>query len=294
VPARTKDLDTQNISEKMFEEYLRSVKIAEWDYEKEIPGTTKKPDYSLLVGGREHLFDVKEFRPEPTDPPLGSGAKRIPYEPVRQKIDEAREQFKGLKGYPCSLVLANLGKQGIMLVDWIIYGAMFGDVGIKMPFDPKTGMFSYNESGTAFGRSGKMVRYAEGNPIAPQNTTINAVLVLRHLGVGSRRLNLYYDRKEKELGRKLTWQELHDESVAARGAERDASLLALSVVVHENPAARVPLTRELPLGPFDERYGLDDKGALRRVLVGAELERLEAAEREGGGSSQDPLGLRKA
>jgi hypothetical protein len=75
-------------------------------------------------------------------------------------------------------------------------------------------------------------------------------------------------RGEKLLGRKLTALErLESAAIVDEPGE-------LRAVVHENPDARNPLTRDLFNGPFDERYGMDGS-CVRRVFVGSGIQRLE-------------------
>ena len=51
----------KNISELLFEEYLQSKGFGYFQFQKEMPGTLKKPDYSLSFRGQEILFEVKEL-----------------------------------------------------------------------------------------------------------------------------------------------------------------------------------------------------------------------------------------
>jgi len=55
-----------------------------------------------------------------------------------------------------------------------------------------------------------------------------------------------------------------------------AELRRVRVIVYENPFARIPLSRDLFRGPFDERFGEKD-GYLSRIFVGEEAERIETA-----------------
>ena len=99
-----------------------------------------------------------------------------------------------------------------------------------------------------------MYRYLDGQPIAAQNRTISAILVLRRYMVGAKRFEIAMKYKEKELGRKLELPEFWEEIERARGTALDLSLFQLRVIVHENPFARIQLPRELFRGPYDERY----------------------------------------
>lgn len=96
----------------------------------------------------------------------------------------------------------------------------------------------------------------------PENTTISAIVTLGRVPVGHRRLSIETKRIEKALGRSLTWGEhwefIHSEPSSQWISVRkkfDLRTKVLRVVVHENPFARKPLTRELFRGPYDERFG---------------------------------------
>lgn len=53
----------QNLTpgELCFEEYLGAQNLSDFEYEKERPGKERKPDYTVIIDGREYLFEVKDF-----------------------------------------------------------------------------------------------------------------------------------------------------------------------------------------------------------------------------------------
>jgi hypothetical protein len=162
-----------------------------------------------------------------------------------------------------------------------VYGAMLGNVGIQMPFDPQKGQLVAEEAKQEFyGGGGKMYRYVDQNPIGPQNRTISAIVVLDRLHLGQRRFLADVRRKEMRMGRTPSIEESSAMLEEARGTERDWGLLQLRTRVYENPYARIALTRELFNGAFDERYGEVD-GSIKRVFCGEEIRKLEAEEEEG-------------
>lgn len=265
-------------SELLFEDYLKASGLGYFRHERDVVGTRKRPDYSLSYKGQELFFEVKQFVPEPKDFSRGSGAYD-PYPPIREKIEAGRKKFKDIDGYVCCLVLFNAGKPLIHLSWKFIFAAMLGDLTIQMPFDRERGMVRVEEAQTTFGKRGKMRRYAGDEPIAAQNKTISAIIVLEHLPIGQRRLSAAAKRKGAELGRNLAVEEFWRFMESARGTERDPALFQLRVVVHDNPDAAYRLPADIFRGPFDERYGVRD-GMIVRVFAGEEVIRLEVEEEE--------------
>lgn len=177
--------------------------------------------------------------------PLGFGFYD-PYPRIREKIQEGREKFQEFKEFPCSLVLKNNCN---VLVDLetadIMLGSMYGDSGFTFPVDTKQGR-AVGPLKRAFLGRGKMVR-----PTYTQNTTISALITLRHVAVGM--------RQYRQMLKKLPGLSI-DETLAA-AAERfpnfDLGEKQLGVIVWESAVARIPLSRELFTGPYDERWGVD-------------------------------------
>jgi hypothetical protein len=225
--------------ELLFQAYLDAMRYA-YEFEKEFPGKSQRPDYTISRDG-VFLFDVKDFD---ENLPLHGGGFYDPYPRIREKIDEGRKKFKQFKEFPCSLVLKNNGNAFVHLesVD-IMLGAMYGDSGLTFPVDTKLGKAA-GPLKRAFLSRGKMVR-----PTHSQNTTISALLTLRHVGVGMRQ----YQQILKE------YPTLSMEQTLAAAAERfpnfDLGEKQLGVLVWENAVARIPLSRELFTGPYDERWG---------------------------------------
>src|SRR5215207_2218659 len=81
--------------EALFEEYLKSQNLSDFEYEKEWPGKKKRPDYSVVIADREYLFDVKDF--DYVDLPPEGGFD--PYKRIRGKIGEARQQVNEFQGW---------------------------------------------------------------------------------------------------------------------------------------------------------------------------------------------------
>lgn len=264
-------------SEILFEEYMSSNALGFYEFEPEIDGTSRKPDYKLRVGGATVLFEVKEFRPNPTLIRNISGGAYDPYHLIREKIRAARKKFRDLEEFPCCLVLYNCGHPYVELSSWeIVYAAMLGNLGFQFPVDTVTGIGDPDKAERVLHGGGEMFEYKNGEPVAERNTTISAILALGHFPLGMRRLSAHIDRIKAAgggIGVMEVWKIVED----SRGTERDASLRQLRVVVHENPFARLPLTRGIFCGEFDERYGEQD-GKLVRLYTGRGIQKLEDEE----------------
>src|SRR5713226_1670203 len=117
---------TRSAGEALFEQYLNSQGLTDWEFEKEHPGKRKRPDYTVRIN-REYLFDVKEFQLQVLQSDVGYYE---PYGDIRSKIEEGRRKFQEYKDWPCSLVLYNDGSAPLVhLKDpHVMFGAMRGDV----------------------------------------------------------------------------------------------------------------------------------------------------------------------
>jgi hypothetical protein len=264
-------------SELLLESILNDRGHTQFEFERAFEGTPRRPDYTLTHDGGLVLFEVKEFEAAPEDFRTGFGSFD-PYGPIREKLDAAREKFKGLKKYPCCVVLYNSQKPLVDLRWEFVYGAMLGNLTFSLPLhmdgtDPTPEM----EVTTQFGEKGKMHRERNGVPFEPQNTTISAVIVVQHLDVGARRFRGYIRELQASRGEAVSLEEHLHLMEAESGTPRDVSLRHLRVVVHENPYARIPMPRDLFVGPFDERYGPVDRG-IGRIFAGVELLKLPATD----------------
>ena len=124
-------------SELLFEGYPRAHGYTNFDFEPEMPGTTKRPDYRLAAGGQNVLFEIKEFRGTPGDFSSRGGFFN-PYPPLREKIEAGRKKFKDLDQHCCCLVLHNVDKP-LVLLDWAhVYRSDAGEPRVLRP-DPPAG-----------------------------------------------------------------------------------------------------------------------------------------------------------
>jgi hypothetical protein len=158
----------QNVSELIFEDYLRAYELGTPEYEPVVPGKNKRIDYRLPFKDHFLWFEVKEFSEDPNCQDkiaAFSGLMPKPYAGIRDKIDKAAEKFKEYDGECCSLVVYN-GTCNLNFI-WqpqMMLAAMFGDMGIE-------------ESGNMVLTRGGRLRYDTKN-------RISAVIALQEFHVG--------------------------------------------------------------------------------------------------------------
>jgi hypothetical protein len=267
-----KNPTSKNESERLFEAYLNARGYADWEFEPEAEGKAQRPDYRLRFDDEQLFFEVKELRHDPKKP-IPRLAQSDPYAAIRGKIGAARKKYKDFENCCCSLVLYNVDAPLDINKPMFVIGAMLGDFGVQFGFDPRAGRLVGDPS-WAFLKRGKMV---DERRLHTWNTTISAIVVLEKFPLGLRRLRLEKDRMKKEVGRLLTGEEFDSlvEAQRAKGIEPLENVLR--AVVYENPYARVRLARQVFVGPFDERYGVD-ADSMTRVFAGDEIQGLEAEE----------------
>lgn len=242
--------EERNCSESLFEEYLISQGMANFVFEKEWEGIPTRPDYSVYHNDHVYVFDVKEFDLLP--PPTGLSFKD-PYARIREKINNVRNQFKYFKDKPCCLVLYSIDPSVWLNIPIIVFSAMYGDLGITIPFDTSTGTVATNSSKQKFLFRGKMYRFESSQS---QNTTISALVSLRHVPVGQIRYRLLLNESLKA-----------GQPIAPEDVDFDIDEQRPAVIVWENAFARIPFPRDLFSGYYDERWGLDGN-VITRVFAG--------------------------
>jgi len=145
--------------EVVFEKYLDSQNIR-FEFEKDRPGKSKRPDYTIEWEGETVVFDVKDFDPPKT---FNTGFTQVdPYLPIREKINQGRDKFKQFKEYCCGLVLYNALLVSVEKA-YIMLGAMYGDSGFTFPVNTTTGIGDASQLKPAFLNRGKMIRPKESN-----------------------------------------------------------------------------------------------------------------------------------
>ncbi len=217
------------ISESLFEKYLVSQGMTEFDYEKVWDGVPTHPDYTVYHNGDTYVFDVKQFEDETFIPAVGGFAIER-YRRIREKINSASRQFKHqlFKDKPCCLVLYTLDPFVRLHESSVVLGAMYGDLGFTTLWDLTNGSPVPDSTKKAFLGNGKMLRSESRRP---QNQTISALITLRTVG--------------------------------SRG---------VGVIVWENYLARIPFSRDIFCGPYDERWGRD-VDLIKPIFIGAQAKR---------------------
>jgi hypothetical protein len=265
-------VETKNESEKLFEQYLDSNGFSgKWNYEPQIQGKSKKPDYLLGYNGQKCLFEVKELR-EKLNEPKAYPAFIDPYTSVRKEIGEANKKFKEYKNddYICSLVVFNIDDRQARLDPLHVLCAMVGNLGIEMNFDPTIGKADMETAKNVFGSGGKMIDYKNKQP---QNTTISAIVVFEEFRDDSD-IQMTIKEKIKKQNKLLTPEERFAIAHEVIIEEHHNSQSVLKVRVIENPHAKIAFPVNLFNGPFDEHWCLAN-GIVSRIFVGSKLSELE-------------------
>ena len=265
-------MEIKNESEKIFEQYLDSSGFqGKWEYEPTIEGKNKKPDYLLNWKGGKHFFEVKELRRKPNEPTTRA-AYINPYSSLRTEINEVRKQFKEYKEYSCSLVVFNVDDRQARLKPIFIFGAMLGNLGLKMDYDHNKGEAIAGSERNAFLDGGKMIDYKGKQP---QNTTISAIVVLEEFRDNSE-VEKALREEEKKKSRKFTGPELVEVRIKLYETHHVRSVPRLIVV--ENPFTQKLFPEDLFNGPFDEcwKWGEDLNGEIERIFAGNKLKELES------------------
>jgi len=249
----------RNASELLFEEYLRLQGYTEWEYEPAVG--KRRPDYRLTHHDSSLYFEVKEF-----DAPKVTHELRWfnPYKGVRKKITRAAGQFKEFKAFPCSLVLSNLNGAIVQLGNpRIIMAAMLGDLAFEVPVDLP--QITGKHGRTVFSRhGGKMV---DEKRQEPENTTVSSIIVLGTYSLHEKRIDA--EARKRRLDRHTSIEDAVKEALKEEMGDQEDKP-RVRVVVYENPFARMPLSRDLFRGPFDERWG-KVAGSMRKIFVGEKI-----------------------
>ena len=267
----------QNVSELLFEDYVRLHKLGVPDHEPSVPGKSRRVDYRLPFKGQTLWFEVKEFAEDPKSFGHGGGAYD-PYVGIRSKIDKASEKFREYDGECCSLLFYNrtLNLNDICNPSNVL-GAMLGNVSMRIPMDFQRGIETGSPSWF----------FAQGAKLHKQKgTRISAVIALEKFAVGQREFRIALAKKEQGENRRFSWEEFF----AFYEAQGEASgRTVLRVLVYENPYANKRLPEDVFSGPYDVRWGPVDDRRINKLYIGSELAMLEGAEHEMGLRLGGPL-----
>lgn len=164
--------EDRTASEKLFEEYLHSTGLGYFQFQKEMAGTLKKPDYSTHFMGQEILFEVKEFKAMGDEVKSDNKAHAYdPYHHIREKIGAGRKKFKDLENYCCCLVLRNEKKPLVHVQHKeFIFAAMLGNVAVQVPLHPLGEDLLTEQSRTVFSGEGGKVVHKQGKGVVIEKT----------------------------------------------------------------------------------------------------------------------------
>lgn len=147
--------------------YLESQGIR-FEHEPELPGIAQRIDFVI-----EHpecgkiLLEVKDIK----NPPPPSGFYDA-HKPIRKHIEAGAQKFKNTADYLCGLILVATPGSFVQLNDpTIMMGAMYGNLGFRIPVDTQRGIADADKIEPIYMiGDGKMIRKTR-----VQNTRIAAI-----------------------------------------------------------------------------------------------------------------------
>lgn len=251
------NLTTQ--SEEVFQQYLKRQSL-HWTRFEDVDG--KHPDYKVEHQGNTCLFEVKEFN-DPRKKPSGGFS---PCPAIKEKINQAKRQFKRYRDHCCVLVLWNSNS---------IYRSALPDAVASAAF----GKFTLMDHLTMANLRAEPPTYEFSGPaeLTPcMNTTISALAILCPYQLNHLWLDVWrgLDAKRKR-GENIMPNDQFEllQQLASVGPTKVSYDGTIRVIALENPYARIPLPTELFSGPFDQRWCMN-QGSLQVAFIGSELERL--------------------
>jgi hypothetical protein len=228
-----------------FEEYLRGRGVP-FEHEPPLSFTNKLIDYVVdhPTHGKIYL-EVKDIN---CPPPAGSFGAFDPHLPIRNHIGEVQRKFKDFANELCALVLfAPPGSFVNLMEPHVMFGAMYGNLGFTISFDPIAGRADASriESKFLIGE-GKMVQ-----PTRLQNTRIAALISLVSYSTFAKEANQYV-RTDDGRAEEARWDDVFS---GRAGISQDPTLC---VTVWENGTAKRRLPQDLFRGPMDAWWTCDE------------------------------------
>jgi hypothetical protein len=192
------------------------------------------------------LLEVKDI--VNSMPPMGFSTFD-PYKPIREHIEEGTRKFKSTTDYVCCLVLAAPPGSFVQLNDPnYMLGAMYGDLGFRIPFNTGgRGAADAEVTSEFLVGKGKMIR-----PSRLQNTRIAALISIQEFAVWHLAMRKYIHADD---GR--TKQErVQDIYEGKAGLPEDTEAKETGVTVWENAVASKKLPNDLFRSVMDAWYGV--------------------------------------
>ncbi|WP_348266189.1 hypothetical protein [Edaphobacter sp. DSM 109919] len=224
--------------------YLTANGVA-FEREPQLPGVAQLIDF--VIHHPTHgkiLLEVKDI--VNSMPPLGFSTFD-PYKPIREHIEEGTRKFKSTANYVCGLVLAAPPGSFVQLNDPnYMLGAMYGDLGFRVPFDPEGRRSADAEVTSEFliGK-GKMVR-----PSRLQNTRIAALISIQEFAVWHLAMRKYMHTDDGGPKQERI-QEIYN---GTAGLPDDIEARETGITVWENAVASKKLPPDLFRGEMDAWY----------------------------------------
>lgn len=185
------------------------------------------------------------------------------YAAIRSHIHAARVQFKPFKEYLCVLVLftdnhsplVDLSNSRVML------GAMYGDLGFKIPYSPTLGHFDRSQMTQEFLlKRGKILQPSAGEEPRKQNTRIAVLVTLQ-------RYDVQHLRRVKHARKPGGYEEIMTREIEFSPESRPG------VTVWENAYADKRLPNDIFRGQLDQWWTVEKDGQ-QRSYIGPELQQL--------------------
>lgn len=251
--------DNRTEGERRFEAYLKAMGYP-FEFEKPYPGKRRRPDYSVTLGSVTYLFDVKDADPEVMRPGF---FQLNPHPEIIERIKAGQKKFKEFRDFPCCIVMQNNGNISAMFEEpSVVLGTMYGRIAFRVPLYVGDGPPTEPAPPATW-------EFTQGAWFQPnRNTRISALITLRRIAVGKRRL-----RRIRQDNPGMAFDDAHNLAGDRFGADYFEELQQ-GVIVWENVYARVPLPRDIFNGPYDERYGLDGND-MTRVFCGSAFEEFD-------------------
>jgi hypothetical protein len=241
-------MNKSTYGEDLFAAYLEKHGVV-FEREPELPGVSHVIDF--VIDHPTHgkiLLEVKDIvNPMP---PLGFSTFN-PYKPIREHIEEGTRKFRSTADYVCGLVLAappgsfvQLNNPNYML------GAMYGDLGFRVPFDPEGRGAIDQEVTTEFlVGNGKMVRSSR-----IQNTRIAALISIQEFSVWHLAMRKYI-HTDNGRSKHERAQDIYD---GTAGLPEDTEAKGIGITVWENAVASKKLPGNLFKSAMDAWYEVSE------------------------------------
>lgn len=239
-------------SELLLEQYLSSLGHkpgVDFEYEPDLRGPSVI-DYIFHKHNPPVLFEIKEFSGESKQDAIlmssansGSAVMLNPYVAVRQKIQEAKKQFKPYKQkYACVLVMYKGQSLTADLDSTMMAGAAYGDLAIS--FNQQTG-----QSCWLFQNNGLI--------LPNRNTTFSAICSIDRYFPDKAPASRAFWKKYKAIPESLDkdFYKTYLDFCKEQGFDHNKSCLRVTAII--NPFAKHPIDESVFKGQYDSIYITD-------------------------------------